>query len=215
MAGPLEPREQPGDPSRLRISDADRHKVADLLREAAGEGRIDIEELDERLEATYAAKTYGDLVPITIDLPAHPDQPATPARARETLPTATTYEHSVAVMGGCARKGPWLVPERHQAFALMGGVDLDLREATFAAQEVVIYANAVMAGIDIVVDAQTHVIVEGIGIMGAFEQGRDKVPAEVTADSPVVRVKGVALMAGVTVTRKGPPRQPRRKLLRS
>ncbi len=70
-----------------------------------------------------------------------------------------------------------------------------------------------MAGIDVYVDARTHVIVEGVGIMGAFDQGRDKVPAEITADSPVVRVKGVALMAGVTVTRKGPPGQLRRKLL--
>jgi hypothetical protein len=55
--------------SELRISDEDRHKVAEVLRQAAGEGRIDLEELDERLEATYRAKTYGELVPITVDLP--------------------------------------------------------------------------------------------------------------------------------------------------
>ena len=68
----------------LRVSDADRNKVADLLRDAAGEGRIDLDELEERLEATYAAKTYADLVPITHDLPAHPgDQ--TPAVARQTM----------------------------------------------------------------------------------------------------------------------------------
>lgn len=213
MGGPLEPQPRPADPARLRISDADRHKVAELLRDAAGEGRIDLEELDERLEATYAAKTYGDLVPITIDLPAHPQQPATAAVPRETLPATATHENSVSIMGDCTRKGAWLVPERHNAFALMGGVTLDMREATFAAKETVVYANAVMAGIDIYVDARTHVIVEGVGIMGAFDQGRDKVPAEVTADSPVVRVKGIALMAGVTVTRKGPPGQVRRRLL--
>lgn len=202
------------DPSQLRISDDDRHKVAELLREAAGDGRIDLEELDQRLEAAYAAKTYGDLVPITIDLPAHPQQPATPAvPPRETLPATATHENSISIMGDCTRKGAWLVPERHNAFALMGGVTLDLREATFAAKETVIYANAVMAGIDIYVDARTHIIVEGVGIMGAFDQGRDKVLAEITADSPVVRVKGIALMAGVTVTRKGPPGQLRRKLL--
>jgi hypothetical protein len=213
MGGPLEPTPQPGDPSQLRISDADRHKVAELLRDAAGEGRLDLEELDERLEATYAAKTYADLVPLTIDLPAHGEQPSTPpVPRREAPPAATAYDTSLAILGGCSRKGAWLVPPRHQAFALMGGVELDLREATFAARETVIYANAVMAGVDITVDARTHVIIEGVGIMGAFEQSRDKVPAELTADSPVVRVKGVALMAGVTVTRKGPPRQ-KRKLL--
>ncbi|MCW2760664.1 MAG: hypothetical protein JWR85_865 [Marmoricola sp.] len=66
MAGDLEGYDER---SRLRVSDADRHRVAELLREAAGEGRLDIEELDERLEAAYAAKTSADLVPITADLP--------------------------------------------------------------------------------------------------------------------------------------------------
>ena len=51
------------DASQLRISDEDRHAVSELLRQAAGEGRIDIAELQERLEATYQAKTYGELVP--------------------------------------------------------------------------------------------------------------------------------------------------------
>ena len=62
--------------ARMRISDADRHRVAELLREAAGDGRLDLDELDERLEATWAAKTYADLVPITADLPGATTQPA-------------------------------------------------------------------------------------------------------------------------------------------
>ncbi len=216
MAESLEPRDQPvrpTDPSQLRISDADRNQVAELLRDAAGEGRIDLDELEERLEATHAARTYADLVPITRDLPAHTQRPATPSVPRETLPATTTYESSVSIMGECTRRGAWLVPERHTAFALMGAVNLDLREASFAARETTIQVNALMAGVDIYVDARTHVIVEGVGIMGAFEQGRDKVPAELTADSPVVRVKGVAVMAGVTVTRKPPPGSTRRRLL--
>ena len=47
-------------PGTLRVSDTDRHQVAEILRQAAGEGRIDLTRLDERLEATYAAKTYAD-----------------------------------------------------------------------------------------------------------------------------------------------------------
>src|ERR1700712_3374057 len=71
----------PQDPAQLRISDSDRHQVAEVLREAAGEGRIDFEELDQWLEATYAARTYADLVPITLDLPtqATTGLPAHPA----------------------------------------------------------------------------------------------------------------------------------------
>ena len=72
----------------IRISDADRHRVAEVLREAAGEGRLDLDELDQRLEAAYAAKTYADLVPLTADLPVTgaaqvpAPRPAVPPRAR-------------------------------------------------------------------------------------------------------------------------------------
>jgi hypothetical protein len=57
------------------------------------------------------------------------------------------------------------------------------------------------------------VIVEGVGIMGAFDQARDKVEAEFGPGSPTVRVKGVALMAGVTVRRRAMPGEERRKRL--
>jgi hypothetical protein len=69
-----------------------------------------------------------------------------------------------------------------------------------------------MAGIEIVVNAQTQVVVDGIGIMGDFSQARDKVPAEVTAGSPVVRVKGLALMGGVSVQRKAMPGESRKSI---
>jgi hypothetical protein len=200
------------DPSMLRVSDADRHQVAELLREAAGEGRIDLDELDERLEATFAAKTYADLVPITVDLPVQPASQSAPP-ARRTTPAATTYETSLGLLGSASRKGAWLVPERHTAFAMMGAVELDLREATFAAREVTIVATTVMGSVDIVVDAHTVVVVDGIGLMGSFEQARDRVDAALGSDSPVVRVKGLALMGAVTVVRKGPPRTSIRKRL--
>ncbi len=195
------------DPDQLRISDADRHKVAEVLRDAAGEGRLEIDELDERLEATYAAKVYADLVPIVVDLPGNElalPTAAIPVR-QPASGSAARHESSLAIMGGQDRKGVWEVGPTHTAFTLMGGIDIDLREAVFATPEVVITANAVMGGIDVIVNARTKVIVEGIGIMGDFSQARDKVEAELDDTSPVVRVKGVALMAGVTVVRKGMP----------
>src|ERR1044072_4839669 len=117
------------DPSQLRISDADRHQVAEVLREAAGEGRIDFEELDERLEATYAARTYADLVPITADLPV--------ARVGSSpvVVDGPDSERHLAILSGLERKGRWVVPREMSVLAMMGGADLDLREARFAAQE--------------------------------------------------------------------------------
>jgi hypothetical protein len=106
----------------------------------------------------------------------------------------------------------WRVPEDHTAFSMMGSVTLDLREALFEAREVTITAVAIMAGIDVIVNPYTQVIVDGIGVMGDFSQSRDKVPAEIMAGSPVVRLKGLALMAGVTVQRKAMPGESRKRL---
>jgi class 3 adenylate cyclase len=64
----------------LRVSDADRERVADLLRGHYGAGRLSDDELDERIEAAYAARTGSDLAALTADLPA--DRPATAHRRR-------------------------------------------------------------------------------------------------------------------------------------
>jgi len=207
------------DPSQLRISDADRQQVAEVLRAAAGEGRIDLDELDERLEATWAARTYADLVPITVDLPGHAGSPMVPHAAASPVQRpggAPHYTSSVVVMGDQSRKGIWEIGAGYHAFALMGGVTLDLRDAVFTGREVVINASAVMGGIDVVVNARTRVTVDGIGIMGSFEEARSRVVPEIDAGSPHVRVRGLALMGAVTVKRKqmpGEPRPPRRSRL--
>jgi Domain of unknown function (DUF1707)/2TM domain len=71
----------PGEEQRrrasLRASDADRERVAEALRQHHVEGRLDAEELNQRLDRTYAAKTFGELDAITTDLPPI----RTPARA--------------------------------------------------------------------------------------------------------------------------------------
>ena len=210
---------EPVDPREMRISDADRHRVADLLRDAAGEGRLDLDELELRLEATYAAKTYGDLVPITVDLPGHRDdtpaskQPA-PRRAGSVPARGPVPAHpsSFALMSETRRSGPWALGDQHTAVAVMGSVVLDLRDADLA-DEVTIYANAVMGSVEIIVDARTAVVLEGVPIMGGFDEHRSRVPLEIGPDSPTVRVKGFALMGSVDVRRKGPPGQARRRLL--
>jgi Domain of unknown function (DUF1707) len=66
----------------LRVADADRERVAERLRRAAGEGRLAPEELEERLETAFAARTRADLAPLVADLPAEPLPPRTrPARS--------------------------------------------------------------------------------------------------------------------------------------
>jgi hypothetical protein len=197
------------DPSQLRISDADRHQVAEVLREAAGEGRIDLEELDQRLEATYAARTYADLVPITLDLPAQPTTSALARPAASHPPARASEERHLAILSGLERKGVWTVPARLTVNCFMGGADLDFRRAQFSAPEVVLTINAVMGGADIKVNPRTHVIMEGTGIMGGYSGPSDKTAPELDADSPVVRIRGFALMGGVSVSRRPAPGQRR------
>lgn len=206
---------RPHDPSQMRISDADRQRVADVLRDAAGEGRLDLDELEERLELTFAAKTYGELVPITLDLQATgPVTPPAGAPVRRTPSGVPAVGHtsSTAIMGDCTRRGVWHVPEHHSAFSLMGSVTLDLREAILAGPHIQINASAFMGDVKILVPARMHVVVDGTPIMGDYGQGKDRVPAEVGPDSPTVRVRGVALMGSVQVQRLPAPGTPRKYL---
>lgn len=200
----------------MRISDEDRHQVAEVLRQAAGEGRIDLDELDQRLEAAFAAKTYGELVPLTVDLPAHGAAQSVAPRPQQRRPVQVggpAHVSSMAIMSECKRVGAWTVDGTHTAFALMGSVVLDLRQASFAQREVVINANAVMGEVKVLVDAATTVIVEGTGVMGEYSEQRPRVPFAPTDDSPVVRLRGFSLMGSVHVQRKGPPGSAFRKRL--
>lgn len=203
---------RPHDPSLMRISDADRQRVADVLRDAAGEGRIDLEELDERLELTWQAKTYGELVPITLDLQATgPVTPpaAAPVRRTPSVP-AVGHNSSTAIMSECKRQGVWSVPEHHSAFALMGSVLIDLRQAQLSAAETQINASAIMGEVKVIVPADMHVVVDGTPIMGEYNQQKDKTPADLRPDSPTVRIRGMALMGSVNVQRQPPPGTPKK-----
>ncbi|EDY54489.1 MULTISPECIES: DUF1707 domain-containing protein [Streptomyces] len=194
----------------LRASDADRERVAEVLRDALAEGRLDMEEFEERLDATYRARTYGELAPITRDLPVgqvavpkvdmlkRPEQDGSWASRIVGGEGSSTW--AVAVMSGFQRKGRWTVPRRFNCFAFWGGGDIDLREANFAAGEVEINCVAIMGGMQVIVPPGVEVVVRGIGIMGGFDHREEGVPAEPGA--PRVVVTGFAFWGGVGVERK-------------
>ena len=214
--------------SHLRASHADREQVAELLREAAGDGRLDVGELEERLEQTYAAKTYGELEPVLRDLPVAgaPQPPAVPGPKRlerwaaaapsvqgvtgaQRVGGVPSGSEALAIFGAAERKGSWVVPSKFTATAIFGGVDLDLREARFETPRVEIQAVAVFGGVDVIVPPDVVVEVEGMGIMGGF--GRPRESSALPADAPVVRVTGLALFGGVDVKVKPlkAPKQPK------
>ena len=196
---------QPADRRHLRVSDADREQTADLLRQAAGDGRITFDELDQRLGAAYAAVTYGDLSEVTADLPASGEQrPGVLATTPGTFPAARIGGEpgsgvSIAILGGVDRGGAWVVPPRHSVVAVLGGVQLDLREARFSQREVTIDVFTLMGGVDITVGEDVEVDVSGVGIMGGFDH---RATGPGLPGAPRVRVVGVAVMGGVNVKRR-------------
>ena len=209
----------PADRRHLRVSDAEREHAAGVLRRAAGDGRITFDELDERLTAAYAAKTYGELAAVTEDLPeAGPQPPAVttpmpPARAAARFPESRIggtpgSAISVAVMSEAHRTGGWVVPPSYTAVAICGAVSLDLREAQFSGHEITIQTFALMGGIDIIVDEEIAVDVSGIACMGGFDH---RAAGPGVPGAPRLRVVGFAMMGGVNVQRR-PPRKKLREL---
>jgi hypothetical protein len=222
---PAQPPERPA----VRASDTDRERVAAVVREAVGDGRLTLVEGDERLAGVYAAIHRHELAAYTRDLGT--DTPAEgPERAPGTPPAPVgerpTTTSSVAVMGGTVRKGAWTPGHTHTAvavmggaeldlrrarlggqgltivaLALMGGVEIDLRGADIGAGGVTIRAFALMGGVNVLVDRGTRVEENGIGLAGGFT---DSSGPPTRTDGPVVHLTGLALMGGVDVTRRPP-----------
>ena len=194
--------DQPG-PGELRASDADREAAAQILTEAAGDGRIGLEELDGRIEAIYAARTYAELAPVTADLPARaPGQAAGMAPAGQ----APASSGGVAIMSRFERRGAWVVRRRFTAFTFWGGGTIDLREARFCGPEVKIRAITVMGGVEIIVPDDADVYSSGVSVMGGFQSLSQNGGAP---GVPRIRVKGLALLGGVFVKRPPAPQPPR------
>lgn len=140
----------------MRASDAERERIAESLREAVAEGRLDMAEFEHRLDAAYKARTHSELEPLVRDLPAPARSATAPApqagdgwAARVGGPA--TSSGAFAMWGGFNRRGAWTVAARFTAFAMFGGGKIDLREARFEGGDVVIRCFALMGGISVVV----------------------------------------------------------------
>jgi hypothetical protein len=107
----------------LRASHADRDRVVDVLRVAAGDGRLTAEELDERLEAALSARTMGELALLTADLPAVAGGAV--AEVKDVV--------RIEQQGGSAQRGDgWVVPRRMEIESAWGDVTLDFTRAAIA-----------------------------------------------------------------------------------
>jgi hypothetical protein len=196
----------------LRASDADRDQVATVLSTAYAEGRLTLEEHDERIDQLMAAKTFDDLIPITRDLVivgTPTPVPALQATSRFTIDTTgqqSEPDRMIAIFGGVTRTGRWRVRKNIQALTLFGGTDLDLRDAIFEAPVVEISGFWCFGGLDIKVPEGIEVRDQTAGIFGGTDVRDIGDPAP---GAPTLVIKGVSLFGGVSV--RGPKPSKRRK----
>lgn len=121
---------------RLRVGHAERDAAAEALRDAAADGRITMEELDERLERALLARTYGELDVLFEDLGTAPTD-APRARADKLDLPGYSAEDPLVLSGGIStesRKGPWEIPPFIRINAGAGTVRLNCLQATAHAE---------------------------------------------------------------------------------
>jgi uncharacterized protein DUF1707 len=175
-------------------SDRERDAVIDRLRTAGAEGRLTLEELGERVEAASGARTGGELAVLTEDLPA-PAAGAAPAVAASADPEPRRW--MFALIGGADRKGRWRVPRRLTSITLIGGPDLDLREATLAGPEAEITVFTLIGGADVIVPPGIAVELSGFTLIGGDDVKLTGPPPPPGA--PTVRIRTFGLIGGTDV----------------
>jgi hypothetical protein len=109
--------------SELRASHDDRDRVVELLRVAAGDGRLTAEELDERLEVAMTARTYGELARLVSDLPDSPEVAGAPAPRVKDVVRLNCHS------GQTVKDGRWVVPQRMELRVTSGHITLDFTQA--------------------------------------------------------------------------------------
>lgn len=184
--------------TELRASTQDRDNVVNQLQEAFSDGRLSETEFDQRMMAALEAKTITQLDSLLRDLAVSKktfNYPATSSR---------TDHGAIAVLGGTERRGKWIVPKTYSVVAVLGGCQIDLREAEFANQSTTINVVAVMGGIEIIVPPDVRVYTQGIPLMGGFSNRIRN--SETVADSKELYIRGIACMGGVDIRTKSPRR---------
>jgi hypothetical protein len=172
----------------LRASDADRDHVAALLGEAYATGRLTTVEHADRLEAVYTAKTTGELVPLTRDLPQVAGDTGAPASLRKQTVNA--------VFSKVVKRGRWIASRHTQLAATFGALIVDLSQAVLPGREITVSVSAFCAKVIIRVPPNAQVIDE-VGALFAKRQ----VSGDSSGDGPVIRVVGQAKFSKVIVAR--------------
>lgn len=179
----------------LRVSDVERDRTGVLLREAYADGRLNLDEFNERMEAALSAKTRGDLAGLIHDLIPDPADNVVPVPVRSS--GGSTKHWMVSVLGDSKQSGVWHPPHEINAVAALGDVKLDLRQANLIDGQITVQAIAIMGDVKILVSPGTRVELDGLALLGDKEiRLRD---ADVAPNGKAVHVHGYSIMGDVKV----------------
>lgn len=181
-----------------------REHTIQVLCEHFASDHLEAEELEARIDRAHGATSLAELDALLADLPTR-STAAVPEVRREHAGYHPAREQSVvvAVMGGAERRYDVLPSREINVLAVMGGVHLDFRNASFPAGTTELRIFALMGGVEVVVPPDVQVDSSGIGIMGGFEHvGHGRFPVDL--QRPVLRIVGVAIMGGVEITQRLP-----------
>jgi Domain of unknown function (DUF1707) len=188
-AGP-ESRPVPTAPG-MRASDADRDHTASVLGGALAVGCLTSTEYAERLDAAYAARSLGDLAPLTQDLPE--------SEAGEGGTAIAGRAEVAARFSKVIRSGRWVAGRHTRLTVHFGALIINLSDAVLPGREVTMEIDAFCGKLLLVVPAGAHVIDEGGALFAKRAiYGRDKGN---DAQAPVIRLTGDARFSKVTVHR--------------
>lgn len=194
-----------GDPAQQPVGQT-RQVTVDALCEHFANDAIPVEEFERRIDAAHKATSVDELKQLLQDLPGagvpalrEEGTAAAPRPRPRVTAAAHVREHGfvAAIMGGATRKGHWTPARTNYAFALMGGTELDFREAELPPGVTEVQVLTIMGGVDIIVPPGVNVESHGIGIMGGFDDLGDQI---YDASAPTIRIAGLALMGGVDIS---------------
>ena len=185
----------------LRASHEDRDRIVELLRVSAGDGRLSIEELDERVESALTARTYGELEALVSDLPAAPGSVAGVAAVKPKEMVRIDCRS-----GSAKRDGRWAVPQRMEVRCRSGAVTLDFTEAIVTWPTLQIDADVRSGALTLITRPGIVLDTDDVAVRG----GEVKVKAPWGSDVPVtLRIDVSGKVGSGTITAR-PPRAPRR-----
>jgi hypothetical protein len=185
----------------------ERDRVTAELCEHFAAGHIELDALESRLTAVDEAKSETELNELVRDLPVlAAAAPAVAPAASVAAEARPKHGWALAVLGGASRKGEWSPPRRLHALAVMGGIDLDFRDAQLAPGETQVTVVALMGGVKIIVPPGLPVTVRGLGLLGAVDQ-EEQAAGEASPQAPYLKVTALACMGGVEVKTRASERE--------